>query len=91
MDNTKTDLLQTIQDQIAKEYRDSHDFPYTFWDDFEQDCLRYGSEIYYKNAWTEVCKRYAFEVAKAALNMAGERMPSHILCDRVKEESNIKL
>lgn len=77
MDNTKTDLLQTIKDQVSNEK-----WPANF-DDLH---IKYREEL-----WPEVCKRYAFEVAKASLNTAGERMPSGILCDRVKEESNIIL
>lgn len=58
------ELLNRIKNEVAKEYRDSHDYPYQFWDDFEQECLRDGSEIHYKDAWKEVCLRYSEEVNK---------------------------
>lgn len=91
MDNTKTDLLQTIKDQTVKENFDS-------WELF----MRYASDSAVEEMWIEVCKRYAFEVAKASLKEASEKalrdfiayIPGHFPTEfkaSITDESNIKL
>jgi hypothetical protein len=55
-----SDLLQTIKDQVSNEK-----WPANF-DDLH---IKYREEL-----WPEVCKRYAFEVAKASLKEAKKRI-----------------
>jgi hypothetical protein len=57
-----SDLLQTIQDTVANESTPSFaDFKWS-------DLTTKGKDL----LWPEVCKRYAFEVAKDALKNASE-------------------
>ncbi len=74
-----SDLLQTIQNTVAKE------FGFIDWD------YAYSTDQDWK-LWPEVCKRYAFEVAKASLKQAKEniRLYPHQEFDFENEE-NIKL
>lgn len=85
-----SDLLQTIKDQVSNEK-----WPANF-DDLH---VKYREEL-----WPEVCKRYAFEVAKDALKNASENvvldsdyLPSkdyvqyYVNMNSITDESNIKL
>lgn len=65
MDNTKTDLLQTIQNTVAKE------FNYKDYDNFLLMDDKPKTSVHFFIG--EVCKRYAFEVAKASLKKASEK------------------
>ena len=93
-----SDLLQTIKDQIAveHEYSDWHQIECLDIDNCEKAEIR-------DNIWPEVCKRYAFEVAKNALKNASEnakmevievpggKFMHRIVRSRITSESNIKI
>ena len=66
-----TDLLQTIQNEVAKENG-------LVWDHNNTPETR----IDRLSLWPEVCKRYAFEVAKAALKNASENAKFNLVNDQ---------
>lgn len=90
-----SDLLQTIQDQIAKEWFLKHK-PFVNEQRHQFDYL--GAHVCL-DLWPEVCKRYAFEVAKASLKEASENVKIKYLehgvittdKESITSESNIKL
>lgn len=68
------ELLNRIQDQVASEYSDSHDFAYSYWTDLEGDLLRYGDYSILIEAWKEVCRRYSEQIIKCdGCDGSGER------------------
>lgn len=98
MDNTKTDLLQEIKYEIAHKWFKEHRPIVSEWN-FDQ--IPYESQI---GLWPEVCKRYAFEVAKASLKEAKNNITFTIQKHQIEankqyyldlsaiiDESNIKL
>ena len=88
-----SDLLQTIKDKIAKEWFVKHK-PFVNEQRYQFDYLAAHVCL---DLWPEVCKRYAFEVAKDALNNAsakareGKYYGANIDLANITSESNIKL
>ncbi len=87
-----SDLLQTIKDQVCI------DFGYKSFDQM----YGYNNVFFVKQFYEEVCKRYAFEVAKASLKEASNKATKKTIFDpdgpytivdkeSITDESNIKL
>lgn len=84
-----SDLLQTIKNEVAKEYG------FETWQVFQGPNFRLVLDF----AWPEVCKRYAKEVAKASLKKASEEIfiklvlpiPMVPIKSVITDESNIVL
>ena len=91
-----SDLLQTIKDQIAKEwFKENRPHVHARNQVFNFIAIH----IQLNELWPEVCKRYAFEVAKASLKNASENvkryrnisMEYEVCKESITDESNIKL
>lgn len=85
-----SDLLQTIQEQIAKEWFEKK-MPHVPRENQKFDLLIPYTQL---DLWPEVCKRYAFEVAKASLSEAAINTRHHhpgVDTDSITDPCNIKL